>query len=592
MKPRILVRALPGRVVLAFLALGSAVWAADAGVTGLRAKAENGNAIAQYNLGLMYLDGDAVPQDPIEAYVWLSLAAENGATGRALRTLTETMPAEQLAVAKSRLAERRSSIPSVVTMRAAATATAGAAVAPAPVTAPEPAAPASPAAALPVARGEGEVPGPPAPVPGAGAAAAGMDDQLAALQADKTRLAGELAAAAKDLADARTAVVGAEQRAKEAEAALGQHAKEIIVLQTEREQMRQELAAAPTAAAVAALQQERDRAVAALTAANADAQTLRQRVAGVEAENGRLQRAAEAARAREATLADQAQKLTALTAELNGARQELATAQAAGAGVSRLQTQVEALTTQLAAAHKDLEAAQAGRNQAAGSSAQLETARQDLAAVRSANGELGAQVKKLADDKAALAAANADLTAQVRSATAGASALQQERDRMTKQLAAATGDLEALRPRLAALETENGQLRQAAATQPAAAESAAQMKKLAEENTALAAANSKLEAQLRAATQAAGGVPALQQERDRLAERLATANADMQSLHDRLTQLEAANGTLEQTGAASRSAAARLADQTQKVAALSAELETARQLPRLPPPGSGNRRTR
>ena len=70
MQPRFHVHALAGRLVLAFLGLASILRAADSDVTGLRGQAENGNAIAQYNLGLMYAEGRAVPRDPLEAYVW------------------------------------------------------------------------------------------------------------------------------------------------------------------------------------------------------------------------------------------------------------------------------------------------------------------------------------------------------------------------------------------------------------------------------------------------------------------------------------------------------------------------------------------
>src|SRR5271165_2127439 len=40
--------------------------------------AEQGDAEAQYNLGVMYRDGDGVPQDDKEAVRWFRLAAEQG----------------------------------------------------------------------------------------------------------------------------------------------------------------------------------------------------------------------------------------------------------------------------------------------------------------------------------------------------------------------------------------------------------------------------------------------------------------------------------------------------------------------------------
>ncbi len=43
-----------------------------------RPLAEQGNAVAQYNLGLMYARGHGVPQDFAKALQWWSMAAEQG----------------------------------------------------------------------------------------------------------------------------------------------------------------------------------------------------------------------------------------------------------------------------------------------------------------------------------------------------------------------------------------------------------------------------------------------------------------------------------------------------------------------------------
>ena len=43
-----------------------------------RKAAEQGDASAQYLLGLSYATGDGVPQDYLQAYAWLSVAAANG----------------------------------------------------------------------------------------------------------------------------------------------------------------------------------------------------------------------------------------------------------------------------------------------------------------------------------------------------------------------------------------------------------------------------------------------------------------------------------------------------------------------------------
>ncbi len=43
-----------------------------------RVLAEQGDAIAQYNLGLMYANGRGVPEDYVQAHLWANLAAAQG----------------------------------------------------------------------------------------------------------------------------------------------------------------------------------------------------------------------------------------------------------------------------------------------------------------------------------------------------------------------------------------------------------------------------------------------------------------------------------------------------------------------------------
>src|SRR5882724_10999000 len=80
-------------------------------ITALRPKAERGNAIAQYNLGLAYAQGRGVPADVAEAFVWLTLASETGSTGKALETLLGTINNDQLAEGRRRLEALRASNP-------------------------------------------------------------------------------------------------------------------------------------------------------------------------------------------------------------------------------------------------------------------------------------------------------------------------------------------------------------------------------------------------------------------------------------------------------------------------------------------------
>jgi septal ring factor EnvC (AmiA/AmiB activator) len=93
------------------LLIGSWALAQTAGespeIASLRTKAEKGNSIAQYNLGLAYSAGRDIPQDLPEAFVWLTLAAENGTTGRVLQNVIEQMTPAQLTDAQSRLTARR-----------------------------------------------------------------------------------------------------------------------------------------------------------------------------------------------------------------------------------------------------------------------------------------------------------------------------------------------------------------------------------------------------------------------------------------------------------------------------------------------------
>jgi TPR repeat protein len=101
-------------LVTAFSA-GVAWCAEPAEISALRAKAERGNGLAQYNLGLAYAEGDSVPADLAEAFVWLSLASSNGATGKALDQVLGNITDAQLAEGRRRLDEYRMAIAARVT---------------------------------------------------------------------------------------------------------------------------------------------------------------------------------------------------------------------------------------------------------------------------------------------------------------------------------------------------------------------------------------------------------------------------------------------------------------------------------------------
>ncbi|MDT8376525.1 MAG: tetratricopeptide repeat protein [Mariprofundaceae bacterium] len=68
-----------------------------------RLAAEQGHAKAQYNLGMMYYFGKGLPEDKAAAYQWVILAAERGepAAMEAMTELAKKITSEQVASAKS-----------------------------------------------------------------------------------------------------------------------------------------------------------------------------------------------------------------------------------------------------------------------------------------------------------------------------------------------------------------------------------------------------------------------------------------------------------------------------------------------------------
>jgi TPR repeat protein len=73
-------------------------------VTWYHKAAEQGDADAQYNLGIRYADGKGVTQDYIEAHMWFSLASAGGEE-RAIKNraiVEEKMTREQIAEARLR----------------------------------------------------------------------------------------------------------------------------------------------------------------------------------------------------------------------------------------------------------------------------------------------------------------------------------------------------------------------------------------------------------------------------------------------------------------------------------------------------------
>ena len=73
----------------------------------VRPLAEQGDANAQYNLGVFYDNGLGVPQDKVSAYTWLNLSAAQGRDGAAAfrDLIARRMTPAQIAEAQKRARE-------------------------------------------------------------------------------------------------------------------------------------------------------------------------------------------------------------------------------------------------------------------------------------------------------------------------------------------------------------------------------------------------------------------------------------------------------------------------------------------------------
>jgi|694.fasta_scaffold46202_6 nucleoid-associated protein YgaU len=113
--PLVRARLLVAALLFALFALPFSGHRAEAAVPAavladLRSKAESGDSIAQYNLGVAYADAADPVSDASEAYAWLTLAGEQGANLEVLQTLIERLSPSQLAEGKRLLDSRRSEL--------------------------------------------------------------------------------------------------------------------------------------------------------------------------------------------------------------------------------------------------------------------------------------------------------------------------------------------------------------------------------------------------------------------------------------------------------------------------------------------------
>ena len=80
-------------------------------IPSLRAKADRGNSVAQYNLGLAYAQQRQSPSDLIEAFVWLTIAKDNGSTGKALESILPQLSPAQVEEGRRRVQMLRTANP-------------------------------------------------------------------------------------------------------------------------------------------------------------------------------------------------------------------------------------------------------------------------------------------------------------------------------------------------------------------------------------------------------------------------------------------------------------------------------------------------
>ena len=429
--------------------------------TALLAKARRGNGIAQYNLGLAYAEGKGVAADPVEAYVWLTLARENGARGRALDNLMGALDKNSLDLAQHRLTERKTELgvhtPTPVTVRTTTT--------------PKEAAPATKAPAETA---------PPAQPP--------TEESLAKVQAERDALSAERArligASAEHEKTARTATEAnqaLQDQAKAAEAKAAELAQATDTAKGELARAKLALAAAQKAAKPApadnaslveleATKKELDRTKLALAASLAapkpaapDTTALDQKTRELQAALAELETARSFGRKVEDTLNRVNEEKTHVA---QAAATELEAARAFG---SQVESTLNKVTDQKTALESALHAAEAARDSNA---REFENTKSQLAALTRARDEAVAAAKPVSpsfpDLRERVATLEHELVAARASAPAypdlsGKVAALEKQLAQTKPAAPAYPDLSG---KVAALEKQLAQTKPAAPAYP------------------------------------------------------------------------------------------------------------------------------
>ena len=367
-------------VALLFVSLTCIVASAQESgeLVSLRTKAEKGNGIAQYNLGLAYAEGRGVAADPQEAFVWLSLARENGARGRALDNLVSSFDRATLEAAQQRLAARKASSPATAAARPETTAPAVHA-APASTLADDVPALAAPREDPIVARLRSER-------DSLSAKLGELAAELASLRAERERLATQSAENAKAVQAARESSNALQEQNRAAEARVAGLVRESETLKAELERTKQSLAALEQAPKPAPDTAALDQKLRELQASQADLEASRNFGREVEATLNRVTDQKIALEAQLAALTAETQKARQETTDLRAAQAELNARVAATPAYPNLSDRVSELEAQVAA----------GSSSLASAKAEADNAKQQVAALNQANAAAAPQLAEFA----------------------------------------------------------------------------------------------------------------------------------------------------------------------------------------------------
>jgi LysM repeat protein len=547
------------RLSLSHALLGSALFAApvfaltSAELDSLRAKADRGNVIAQYNLGLAYADRNEPTYDPAQAYAWLTLASANGTNSKVLGQLTSSLTPEQLAEGKRYLAALNASAVSPIASAASPI-----------VPADEPVAAAAPAAST--------------------------------VNPDQTKLSAELAAAWKEnellKAGLTAQLADANKRIAIAEAALSSKDKEIATLTTRLSDASVAKEAAPAApvgasAELVSLRTEREQLQATANAAATELAELR----------ASLSRATEEQAALRGKLASAITDISEARRAQTLAESEAASLKAAADRTSAerlaLAAQLEAATTDLAAAKEAASAAKAvSPNPLADTVKTLEQERDALASrLADANQRAtGAETALAAKDKeiATLQARVTELTAASTPALSetGLSVLKADRDRLAESVKILEQERDALTAQLAAAKAAvpaSPAPEVVTAPIPAAPPEPDSTAKLAELEKAKAETDTKLEAALRTFTLQQAEIDRLQkslasidEERAATATKLEATTTELNSLRPQASRAETVSAEVETLRAQLAAAQQTVAEKTSALSAANQSLVDAR----------------